>query len=573
MAEASAGNGSSGKLLRVWPGVAIVVVQWLLRFGLMSVVPEAVMIGVFGGLLGGVGVVGWWAFFSRAPLIERWGGIALMAVTLAATWFLIHESMRLLPFFAHIIPILSLAFVIWAVVSRQLPNRPRRLAMVGTVLLACGLWMLFRTGGVTGEFKSDFTWRWAETHEERLLAQEGVEDTPLPPTTPAMETGARWSGFRGPKRDGVVHGVRIETDWSTRPPVELWRRSVGPGWSSFAVGHGCLFTQEQRGESEAVSCYTLTTGEPVWKHRAATRFWESNAGAGPRGTPTLIDGRVFALGATGILNVLDARDGRVIWSRDVAADTETGVPTWGFSSSPLVVEDLVLAAAGGSLVAYDRTTGEPRWSNTAGGDCYSSPHLFHIDGIAQVLLLNEAGALSFAPADGEVLWEHAWPGYPIVQPAMTPDGDVLISVDDRGGIRRLAVTHDPDGWTAVERWTSEGIRPYFNDFVVHNDHAYGFEARSIACIDLKNGERKWKGGRYGRGQVLLLADQDLLLVLSEKGDLALVEAIPDQHTELARFPAIKGKTWNHPVLVGDVLLVRNDREMAGLRLALAVRGE
>ena len=567
MAKAQADEGASEKLLRVWPGVVIVVLQWLLRFGLMSVVPEAVMIGVFGGLLGGVAVLGWWAFFSKAPRSDRWGGVALMAVALVAAWFVIHESMRLLPFFAHIIPVLSLAFVTWAVVSRRLSNRPRRFAMVGTVLLACGVWTLFRTGGVSGEFQSDFSWRWTETHEERLLAQEDSEGTPLSPTTPATETGASWPGFRGRDRDGTVRGVRIETDWSTRPPAELWRRPVGPGWSSFAVAHGLLYTQEQRGEDEVVACYNLATGEPVWKHRDTVRFWESNAGAGPRATPTLIDGRIYALGATGILNVLDARDGRVIWSRDVAADSETGVPTWGFSGSPLVVEGMVLAAAAGSLVAYDRATGESRWSRTAGGDCYSSPHLFHIDSVAQVLLLNEAGALSVAPADGEVLWEHAWPGYPIVQPAMTADGDVLISVDDRGGIRRLAVTHGSDGWTAVERWTSEGIRPYFNDFVIHNDHAYGFEARSLACIDLKNGERRWKGGRYGRGQVALLADQDLLLVLSEKGDLALVEATPDQHTELARFPAIEGKTWNHPVLVGDVLLVRNDREMAAFRLS------
>jgi outer membrane protein assembly factor BamB len=139
------------------------------------------------------------------------------------------------------------------------------------------------------------------------------------------------------------------------------------------------------------------------------------------------------------------------------------------------------------------------------------------------------------------------------------------------GTRRIAVAHGPGGWTTEERWTSNGLKPYFNDFVVHEGHAFGFDGSILACIDLEDGKRKWKGGRYGSGQLVLLPDQDLLLVLSEEGQLALVGATADQFRELARFPAIEGKTWNHPVLVGDVLLVRNGQEMAAFRLSLASR--
>jgi outer membrane protein assembly factor BamB len=569
MANTQIDGPTRQKPLRLWPGVVIVALQWLVRFGVFIIMPEAVAFGALGGLFGWLAVVVWWAFFSRADRSERWGAVVLMIVALIATWPLLHESMQLMPFVAYIIPVLSLAFVVWAAASCRLSDRPRRVAMVATILLACGIWTLLQTGGITGDFRADFAWRWAKTPEERFLAQAGDEPTTLQAVAVVAETEVDWPGFRGSDRDSIIRGVRIATDWSASPPIELWRRLVGPGWSSFAVRSGLLYTQEQHGDDEVVACYNMATGEPVWRHRDATRFWEANAGAGPRGTPTISDGRVYALGATGILNVLDAGDGSVLWSRNAATDTDTKVPTWGFSSSPLVVDDLVIIAAAGSLIAYDLTTGEPRWFNTAGGDCYSSPHLLCIDGVAQILLLNQAGASSFAPADGALLWEHAWPGNPIVQPTLIADGNILISVDEKSGVRRIGVAQGPDGWSVVERWTSARIKPYFNDSVVHNGHAYGFDGRSLACIDVADGERKWKGGRYGRGQLVLLADQDLLLVLSEKGELALVAATPDRFTELARFPAIEGKTWNHPVLVGDVLLVRNAQEMAAFRLSLA----
>jgi outer membrane protein assembly factor BamB len=401
---------------------------------------------------------------------------------------------------------------------------------------------------------------------------------PTAPSTPrtepapstAIRTGADWPGFRGPGRDSIIRGVEIETDWSKSPPVALWRRPIGPGWSSFAVRGDLLYTQEQRGDDEVVTAYKVTTGEPVWRHRDAVRFYESNGGAGPRATPTLGGGRVYTFGATGILNALEAGNGSVVWSRNAGSDTGVKVPGWGFTSSPLVVDDVVIVAASGALIAYDRASGDRRWFRKSKGGSYSSPQMATIGGVAQVLLLNGAGATSVAPADGTDLWEHSWPGVPIVQPALTADGDVLMSTGGMtggAGMRRIAVAHGPGGWTTEERWTSSGLKPYFKDFVVHKGHAFGFDGSILACIDLADGKRKWKGGRYGNGQLVLLPDQDLLLVLSEEGELALVGATSDQFTELARFPALNSKTWNHPVLVGDVLLVRNGEEMAAFRLS------
>ena len=378
-----------------------------------------------------------------------------------------------------------------------------------------------------------------------------------------------WPGFRGPHRDSIIPGVRIKTDWTASPPVKLWSRPVGPGWSSFAVEGDLIYTQEQRGPDEFVTCYNLVTGKPVWAHRDSARFYESNGGPGPRGTPTLSNGRVYTFGATGIANALKAGDGTLVWSRNAASETGAKTPDWGFASSPLVVDDVVLVAASGNLIAYDAVTGTRRWTGPARGVSYSSPHLATIDGLKQVLLLSSDGLASFDVAEGALLWEHRWKGYPIVQPALTADGNVLVSVSDSSGTRRLAPARGDSGWTVEERWTSIGLKPYFNDFVVHNGHAFGFDGSILACIDLADGKRKWKGGRYGNGQLVLLDDQDLLLVLSEEGELALVGATPDQFTEVARFPAIEGKTWNHPVLVGNVLLVRNGEQMAAFRLSLA----
>jgi outer membrane protein assembly factor BamB len=486
----------------------------------------------------------------------------------------------------------------------------QRTTLVAAIVVACGVWALIRTGGFTGSFDNDLAWRWTATPEQRLLAQgeesfdpapASVEATPVTPKDPASApsgtaskpddaTASRppdvakvdpataaldWPGFRGRDRDGVVRGVRINTDWSASPPTQLWRRPIGPGWSSFAVHGDFFYTQEQRGDDEIVAAYRVSTGAAVWKHRDAARFWESNGGAGPRATPTFSGGRLYTFGATGILNVLDAADGRVIWSHNVATDSDTKVPDWGFASSPLLVGDLVIVAAAGKLVAYDAATGKLRWVGPDGGTGYSSPHLLTIDGVPQIVLLDAHGATSVAPADGARLWElmvtSSEMSAPIVQPALTQDGDVLIGDGQASAIYRIAVSQGSGGWTVAERWRSTALKPFFNDFVVHKGHAFGFDGSILACIDLADGKRKWKGGRYGSGQLILLADQDVMIVVSEEGELALVSAVSDKFTQLARIPAIEGKTWNHPVLAGDILLVRNGEEMAAFRLPLAAR--
>lgn len=601
------------KPLRLWPGVAAAMLIVLARYVAPLVAVEATPFGIIGAVVGAALILLWWLFFSRAAWIERVGAIVVTIAAYFAIKPLLHPSIvgGLMGnmFAVYAIPaVLGPAFVAWAAATRSLSDGVRRATMVVTIVLACALWTAVRTDGVMGEGGAQLRWRWTPTAEERLLAlgdptpsaaastePEAAAPAPAeaaipkgpsagkiktvvasaapaekgPATSESVIRRVEWPGFRGPDRDGVVRGAQIETDWSKAPPVELWRRPIGPGWSSFAVDGDRIYTQEQRGEEELVSAYRLSNGEPVWRHRDRVRFYESNGGAGPRATPTLHNGRVYTLGATGILNALDGRTGAGVWTRNAAKDTGAPLPGWGFAGSPLVAGDVVVVATSGRLAGYDIATGNLRWVRQTGGGGYSSPHFTTIGGVPQILLLSGAGATSVAPADGTVLWSHSFQaGVAIVQPALVADGVLISAGDMMGGvgIRRLAVSHTGPRWTVDERWTTRGLKPYFNDYVVHKGHAYGFDGSILACIDINDGARRWKGGRYGQGQVVLLPDQDALLVLSEEGELALVRAAPDQFTELARFKAIEGKTWNHPVLVGDVLLVRNGEEMAAFRL-------
>jgi outer membrane protein assembly factor BamB len=619
---------------RLWPGVAAAVLLVLVRSVLPVVAPDAEMFGMstaliatLGGLIFSVLILVWWFFFSRAPWSDRLISLAVIAVAMLATRPLTHISIqngfmnRMFYFSAPMT--VSLALVIWALASRNLSAGRRRVAMVVAILAGCAIWTLARTDGVLGG-ASVLHWRWTPTAEERLLAQGEDAPKPLPPVPAAPEPSAapvpltatpaatpatpskpepapvsekdaargrpamserataaasrvEWPGFRGPNRDSQVHGIRINTDWSAAPPVQLWRRAIGPGWSSFAVSGDLLYTQEQRGDDELVACYRVATGEPVWRHKDGVRFYESNGGAGPRATPTIHNGRVYALGATGILNALDARTGALVWSRNAATDTGRSLPGWGFTSSPLVIDDKVIVATSGTMAAYDLATGEPRWTGPKLLGSYSSPHRVAIEGVTQVVLLSGSGAASVDPASGAVLWQHEWTdgGTTIVQPAIIGGGDILITTSSAMGglgVRRLRVTKGAaSSWSVEERWTSNGLKPYFNDFVIHKGHAIGFDGNILASVNLEDGKRDWKGGRYGNGQLLLLPDQDLLFVISEEGELALVGATPDKYTEVAKAPALDGKTWNHPVIVGDILLVRNGEQMAAFRLALMDR--
>jgi outer membrane protein assembly factor BamB len=567
--------------LRLWPGVVIVALELLaLRLpGWLGLDPIAQFMAMFWApIVAAAALAIWWLFFSRLRWADRLLGVAVAVGFGLAAWGLLHPSYPGMGLLLYGVPIVTIALVGWLVVSFFLSWPVRRIGLVVVLLLAWGYFPLLRLEGLNGSFTPKTHWRWTPTPEDRFLveiASRKAADASAPAAAgPLALQPGDWPAFRGPDRDSRLTGVRLATDWAQHPPREVWRHRIGPGWSSFAVVAGRLYTQEQRGDDELVVCYDAASGAELWVHRDATRFTEMLAGAGPRATPTFHEGNLYTLGANGRLNCLDPATGAVRWTRDIPQDAGAKVPQWGFSSSPLVVGGVVMVFAGGpngkSVLGYHTSSGDLAWSAGEGKLSYSSPHLAHLGGVEQVLIATDAGLTSIAPASGTVLWKHAWEAKDmarIVQPALVGDSDVLIGTGMTLGTRRISVRREGDGWAAdKEVWTKKAIKPYFNDLVVHEGHLYGFDDSFFTCVGLEDGKGCWRARGYGNGQVLLLADQGVLLVLSEEGEVALVAANPQRHQELARFKAIEGKTWNHPVIAHGKLYVRNGEEVACFQL-------
>lgn len=561
---------------RVWTPVILMAVYWSYQLSCRALNLDMFILWMSRVAVAAViylAFLGWWLFSRRVRRGDLWFALAVaLASTVVAVALSFNAASGLVG-----LPFVFTAWAVWAVAAYRASRRAWRIGFASLICLTWAPFTLIRVGGLTGDQREEIAWRWSPTAEERFFAERAdISHESGDDSEPVVATAGDWPGFRGPERDGVVHGVKIGTDWKNDPPRELWRRRVGPAWSSMCVVGGRLFTQEQRGERETVACYDADTGEELWTHDDPARFDEAVSGIGPRATPTFDGGRIYAAGATGRLNCLDAADGRVAWSHDLVADAGASLPVfgfWGFANSPLVVDGLVVVYQGAEgheqLRAFDAETGEPVWQIEAGKNNYSSPQLATLAGRRQIVFVGDRGLTAVEPDSGTVLWQDAdrfKAMMAMVQAHVISDNEMIVAAD--GGLVRLAVERRDGAWTIENRWSapSRALRPAYNDFVVHRGAIYGFDEGIFGCLDLATGKRTWKRGRYGHGQVLLLADQDLLLVTAESGAVVLLAADPAACRELGRFQAIEGKTWNHPVVTHGRLYVRNAEEMACIEL-------
>ncbi len=459
--------------------------------------------------------------------------------------------------------------LIWFACKSQypLPIRVMPLVLLNTVLIATPVLCEIRA---SGELWPTFRPRWWPRIES--VSATAARDVDLVTTTPND-----YPQFLGPRRNATISGVSLVKDWNTASPKQLWKQPIGTGWSAFAVVNGFAVTMEQRGDDELVTCYEVETGKLRWSHATTARHDSAMGGLGPRSTPTIHEGKVYTLGATGRLHCLNGRDGAVIWSKDLLAEFGIASPSddqneipWGRASSPLIVDDLVVVPAGGpapdrsvSLVAYNKDSGEKVWEGGSTQISYSSPIETTIAGVRQVVSVNEKNVTGHDPKTGEILWEFEWPGSSsaganVSQPAPIATNRLLLSKGYAQGA--ALIEFDAEGNPSQVWHKKTVLKTKFTNVVVRDGYIYGLSDGVLECVEAESGRKQWKNGRYGQGQIMLLGDT--ILIQAESGEVALVAASPQGHNEYCRFQAISGTTWNNPTLSGRHLLVRNGQEAA-----------
>lgn len=448
------------------------------------------------------------------------------------------------------------------------------IALVGCALL----------GGACRKTANDAHYAAVESNREAQSAQPAASvaapspspsasASPSPGASPAAPAPASnyWTNFRGPKRDGKYDETTVSTHWpSTGLPV-LWKQPIGVGHASFVVADGKAYTIEQRRGQEVVAAYDINTGRELWTQKWNAEFTDST-GDGPRATPTWDNGRIYALGATGELRCLDANTGSVFWGKNILSDNQAKNLPWAMAASPLIVDDKVIVLPGGtsgkSVVAYNKMTGAPVWRVLNDTQAYVSPMLVDLAGRRQVVVVSASRVVGLTPEKGELLWEYPWDtdmGINVSQPIMVDRNRFFISSGYGKGAALVEVKGSGNSLTASTVWENKNMKNKFNSSVLYNGYIYGLDEGIMVCLDLNTGERKWKEGRFGYGQIILTNGH--LIVTSDQGEVALIKATPEKYTEVARFTAVQGQTWNYPAIASGRLLVRNSNEMAAYDLS------
>jgi len=447
---------------------------------------------------------------------------------------------------------------------------------------------VFRIERVSGDLVPELRPRWMPPRD-RLLPAVAASGAAAGSWAPTPRDFPR---FLGPAGSAGLDGPALDPDWMATPPRLLWRKPIGAGWGGFAVCGDQAVTLEQRGDEEVVSCRSMSSGEPAWSVAVRARHETVLGGVGPRSTPTIRDGVVYTTGATGWLHAIDGATGRVIWKKNILTDlgidpaAHAALVTWGRAGSPLVSDGLVIVPGGGplfqpgpdgasavSLAAYDQATGDRRW--TAGREqiSYVSPEVVSVSGREVVLVVNESRVVAYDPADGGELWGFEWPGHSnsdatCSQAQVLDDGRIFVSKGYGIGAAVFAPAPADDAPAFASVWRQPGLlKTKFTNATIHDGHAYGLSDGILECVRLADGQRRWKKGRYGQGQVLRVGG--LILVQAESGEVVLVECTPERHVERARLAALDGQTWNTLALSGDRLLVRNAEEAACYVLPVA----
>ncbi len=515
----------------------------------------------------------------------------------------IGDSIKNLITFAERI-MLQICLIGWIFLFSPFSRKTMLLIGIPIASLIIGRFAMIKEIQWSGDMEGHIIWRWEKSRDEVLtehLNKQQPSKISEPQTAPEM-TALDMPGYRGINRDGVITGPPLKQDWSNDPPQQLWKHPVGGGYAGIAVVGPLVLTLEQRQTDETVACYDAATGAEIWTQSYPANFQEAMGGEGPRSTPTIDGDAVYTLGAIGDLFCLDLLSGKPRWHVNVLQ--QFGLPNnhWAMSSSPLVYGDDLIVNVGGrkgnGLVAYNKSDGKVKWKTAGLGDPlpiekyvtgvtgapadqsfivpgYASPMLATIAEVPQILNLDGAALRGHNPETGEELWSfpfHNDPDVNVAQPIVFADGRIFLSASYDVGATMAQVSVDTEGkWSATELWKNINMRCKFTSPVLYDGYLYGIDEAIMVCLDPATGKRLWKGGktelrgRYGHGQILLVNNQ--IVVLTEKGQIALIEPSPKELIEIGHMQVLEGeKTWNHHAIAGGKVYVRNAYEMGCFNL-------
>jgi len=375
-----------------------------------------------------------------------------------------------------------------------------------------------------------------------------------------------WPQWLGPNRDGISLETGLIKSWPKEGPEVLWRTQIGEGYSGISGAQGRIYTMDSRQDDEFVVCMDASDGEEIWRARTDEKY-KNGEGNGPRSTPTVDGDQVFSLSARGKLQALRADSGEKLWEHDLVPEFGSNIPGWGFSTSPLIEDNLLLVEVGGndtnSIVAFEKETGDVAWSSHTDQPSYSSPISITFRSVRQIIFLTAKTLVSVSPLDGQIFWKYSWEGgINIATPIFIPEDKIFISTSYDKGSVLLQMIPEGDQFLIKEVWKSRVMKNHFNSSVLNNGHLYGFDNAILKCIEADTGEEKWKHRGLGKGSLIYVDGH--LIVLGEEGRLVLVEANSTKYIEKAGTQILRGRCWTSPTLAAGKLYLRDQNEMVCL---------
>jgi outer membrane protein assembly factor BamB len=384
-------------------------------------------------------------------------------------------------------------------------------------------------------------------------------------TAPADPDKVEWPQWLGPNRDGISRETGLLKSWPETGPKVLWRIPLGEGYSGISVSQRRVYTLCSTGDDEFVVCFDAANGKQTWRVRTDSTFKDTN-GNGPRSTPTIHGEMVYALGARGQLYALNAKNGKTNWRHDLKKEFNSSGPSdGGYSTSPLVEGDMLLVETGGNgsaFVAFDKKTGAVIWKAESDSAAFASPVAITVEGRRQIIFFSAEGAVAVSPQNGQVFWRLPWKtSYNVnaTTPLFIAPDKVFISSGYDVGAALLKIKTPGETATVEEIWKSKDMQNIFATSILRENYLYGFDKATLKCIDVNSGEEKWKQRGFGVGS-LIYADGHLI-VLGDKGKLALVEATPVEYRERGSVDLLDGRCITVPALAGGKLFVRNTKEL------------